>query len=176
MAKHTHTYMNYSLKTVKQGYYAFYLKQRLGLHHEGNLLLACLNKRNYLPVHINICSVFGQYVIQEETEAYYPSFSCEGIYAFSFFILMTVSLTALSINTHEANKIVAVRAKIVLLYVNCSIQRLWNCSELVNVSRTLADNTATLLPKDSSPLPLCQAQWLVWKQVHSLLFKMDSKK
>lgn len=62
MTKHTHTH-NYSLKTVKQGYYAFSLKQWLCLHHEGNLL-TCLNKRNYLPLHINICSVFVQYVIQ----------------------------------------------------------------------------------------------------------------
>lgn len=54
----------YSLKAVKQGYYAFYQKQWLCLHHERNLILTCLNKRNCFPIHINICSVFSQYVIQ----------------------------------------------------------------------------------------------------------------
>lgn len=48
----------------------------------------------------------------------------QGVCAPSFFMLMTVSSTTSSINTyHEANKIIAVRAKIILLHMDSSIQR-----------------------------------------------------
>lgn len=57
------------------------------------------------------------------------------------------------------------RAKVILLHMYYSIERVENCSYSVKVSRTVASNTVIHLPKGSKPQPLCQARCLVGKEI-----------
>lgn len=46
--------------------------------------------------------------------------------------------------------IIAVRTKIILLHMDSSIEKVWDCSHPMNVSRILANKAVLHLPKDSS--------------------------